>query len=100
MNCEILSASVTFREQPFAKPLQLSSGTITEITEATATVRVRVDGREAAGRGSIYLSDLWAWPDPSLTHAVRDAHMRALGDTLAAHLPSLTKGAHPLECGL
>lgn len=99
MNCEVLSATVTFREQPFAKPLQLSSGTITEITEATAAVRVRVDGHEAEGRGSIYLSDLWSWPDPSLTHAVRDAHMRALCDTLAAHLPALTKGAHPLECG-
>src|SRR6188508_1239907 len=100
LNCEILSVSVTFREQPFAKPLQLSSGTITEITEATATVRVRVDGREAEGRGCIYLSDLWAWPDPSLTHAVRDAQMRALCDRIAAHLPAMTKGDHPLECGL
>ena len=96
----ILSAAVTFREQPFAKPLQLSSGLITEITEATATVRVRVNGREAEGRGSMYLSDLWSWPDPALSHAVRDARMRDLSDTIAVELPSLTKGAHPLACGL
>ena len=103
MNCEILSASVTFREQPFAKPLQLSSGTITEITEATATVRVRVDNREAEGRGCIYLSDLWAWPDPTLPHAMRDAEMRRLCVELATGLPSLTgptSPPHPLEAGL
>jgi L-alanine-DL-glutamate epimerase-like enolase superfamily enzyme len=100
MNCEILSASVTFREQPFAKPLQLSSGTITEITEATASVRVRAGEREAEGRGSIYLSDLWAWPDPALTHAERDAHMRRLCDSFAAHLSSPLPPSHPLELGL
>ena len=107
MNCEILSASVTFRERPFAKPLQLSSGTITEITEATATVRVRCAGREAEGRGSIYLSDLWAWPDPALTHAVRDAEMRRLCKNLADSLKTnqLEKfykadQAHPLALGL
>ena len=96
----ILSASVTFREQPFAKPLQLSSGTITEITEATATVRVRVGDAEAEGRGSIYLSDLWAWPDPALTHAVRDAHMRRLTESCAAHLSHLPRESHPLALGL
>src|SRR5688500_15922100 len=99
MNCEILSAGVTFREQPFAKPLQLSSGTITEITEATATVRVAADGREGEGSGCIYLSDLWAWPDPSLTHSVRDAEMRRLSAELAATLAS-GDSAHPLEHGL
>src|SRR5687767_14135248 len=99
LNCEILSANVTFRERPFAKPLQLSSGTITEITEATATVRVAVDGHEAGGRGCIYLSDLWAWPDPALTHAVRDAEMRRLSTELAATLPA-KDSAHPLELDL
>ncbi len=100
MNCEILTATVTFREQPFAKPLQLSSGTITEITEATATVRVRVNGKEAEGRGCIYLSDLWAWPDPVLTHAARDAEMRRLCGSLATQLPRESGSIHPLEAGL
>lgn len=98
----ILSAAVTFCERPFAKPLQLSSGTITEITEATATVRMVVDGREAEGRGCIYLSDLWAWPDPALTHAVRDAEMRRLCEALANSLnrSDPTDQVHPLELGL
>lgn len=99
--CEILSASVTFREQPFAKPLQLSGGTITEITEATATVRVRCGGQEAEGHGSIYLSDLWAWPDPSLTHAERDAEMRRLCEALAILLSNQSDPPdHPLAHGL
>jgi len=101
MTCEILSASVTFREQPFAKPLQLSSGTITEITEATATVRVRAGDREAEGRGSIYLSDLWAWPDPALTHAQRDAAMREYCSRVARVLPERNTGRfHPIEQGM
>src|SRR4051812_33064821 len=73
LQTEVLEARVDFGLQPFARPLQLSSGIIRELTQATAEVRVRVEGREAAGRGSIYLSDLWAWPDPGLPHARRDA---------------------------
>ena len=101
MKCQVLSAAVTFQHQPFARPLQLSSGTITEITEATATVQVVVDGREATGRGSIYLSDLWAWPDPALMHAQRDAAMRAHCTDFAHLLPDHGgPPAHPLELGL
>jgi L-alanine-DL-glutamate epimerase-like enolase superfamily enzyme len=101
MHCEILAASITFREQPFAKPLQLSSGLITEITEATATVRVQVNGVEAEGRGCIYLSDLWAWPDPALTHAQRDAAMREYCTRVARLLPERNDGpCHPLAHGM
>ena len=101
MNCTILTTSVTFREQPFAKPLQLSSGIITEITEATATVRVRIDGKEAEGRGAIYLSDLWAWPDPALTHVQRDAAMREYCTRVARLLPERNDGpCHPLAHGM
>jgi L-alanine-DL-glutamate epimerase-like enolase superfamily enzyme len=101
----ILFASVSFREQPFAKPLQLSSGTITEITEATATVHVHVNGRAAEGRGSMYLSDLWAWPDPALTHAQRDAQMRRLCQVFAFQLATsfvrnTEHPVHPLQRGL
>ena len=60
LRTEILTARVEFVSRPFVKPLQLSSGTCREITEARAFVRVRVDGREGSGIGSVYLSDLWA----------------------------------------
>ncbi len=99
---EILSAQVEFFHQAFIKPLQLSSGPISEITEARARVRVRVDGREAEGVGAIYLSDLWAWPEPTLTHEERDAQLRAVCEELAARLPecNLPAPAHPAELGL
>ena len=96
------SASVSFRECPFSTPLILSHATIHTITEATATVEVEVDGHRATGRGAIYLSDLWAWPDPSLSHEDRDARLRSLCESLASDLYTHCGGepAHPLELGL
>ncbi|MCS6775283.1 MAG: enolase C-terminal domain-like protein [Chloroherpetonaceae bacterium] len=98
----VLEAHVSFQTQPFQTPLMLSSGPITEITQAEAQVVVEVEGRQGIGRGAIYLSDLWAWPDPSLSHAVRDSRMRDLCLRLAAELPELCgdEPAHPLELGL
>lgn len=101
MNAQVLSAAVTFHHRSFAVPLQISSGTISEITEARAEVTVAVEGRTATGRGAIYLSDLWAWPDPNLPHGFRDAEMRAFCTALALALPARTGApAHPLELGL
>lgn len=102
LKATILEARVTFRLRPFRIPLVLSSGPITEITEAEAQARVRVGDREGAGRGVIYLSDLWAWLHPDLSHAHRDSRMRQLCEQIAANLPALCGGEpeHPLELGL
>ena len=102
MKTEIREATVSFFHRPFRKPLRLSTGLITEITEARAQVAVKVDGREAIGRGTMYLSDLWAWPDPSLTHAQKDAILRKFCEDMAGNLASWCGGeaAHPLELGL
>ncbi len=102
MMTQILHSSVEFFDRPFIKPLRLSTGTITRITEARATVRVRVDGREAVGRGAIYLSDLWAWPDPALDHEARDRALRELCKQIAADLKCFcgNEPHHPLELGL
>jgi L-alanine-DL-glutamate epimerase-like enolase superfamily enzyme len=98
----ILDASVRFEERALAVPLILSSGAITVITEATASVTVRVGGRTATGRGAMYLSDLWAWPEASLGHQARDAALRELCTGIAGDLRALCGGApaHPLELGL
>ncbi len=100
-DCRVLDASVRFVHQPFRVPLRLSTGAIAEITEARAEVRVQIAGREAAGQGSIYLSDLWAWPDPQLDHTERDRVLRRFCEELAGDLPRHTgEPAHPLELGL
>lgn len=97
----VLSARVEFLPQRFLVPMRLSSGLIESITEARAVVRVRVGETEVEGRGAIYLSDLWAWPDPSLSHEERDAVLRRTCEELAKNLPEICRGkAHPLELGL
>jgi L-alanine-DL-glutamate epimerase-like enolase superfamily enzyme len=102
LDASIIAARVSFVLRPFRTPLQLSSGPISEITEAQAEVRVRVGGHEGVGRGSIYLSDLWAWPAPQLTHDLRAAMMQTMCKTIAAELSELCGGeaAHPLELGM
>ncbi len=97
----VLSASIEFFDRKFRTPMQLSSGIIDTITEARATVRVTVGGREATGIGAIYLSDLWAWPNHNLPHETRDAALRELCLEMANNLPELCGDpAHPLELGL
>lgn len=102
MDARVLDAGVEFFHRAFRKPLQISSGAITEITEARAEVRVRVGTREAVGRGSVYLSDLWAWPDPNLSHDRRDSILRDVCERIAFDLDDLcgAEDAHPLELGM
>lgn len=101
MRTRVLSAQVTFHRRPFARPLRLSSGTISEITEARAEVTVEAAGRAATGRGAIYLSDLWAWPDPSRTSDERDGAMRVYAEQAAAAMPGCCGDApHPLSAGM
>lgn len=98
---KIIDTNVEFFHQRLVKPLQISSGLISEITEARARVTVDVDGREATGWGSIYLSDVWSWPEPSLTHDQRDRALRNLCEYIADNLAAFCGTAdHPLELGL
>jgi hypothetical protein len=98
----ILDAQVTFERRALRRPLVLSSGTIRELTEAQVAVRVEAGGHEAVGRGSIYLSVLWAWPAMGHRHAAADAALRRVCERIATRLPSLCGHgrSHPLEAGL
>jgi len=99
---EILDAEISFRRQRLPTPLRLSSGVIEELTQATATVTGESGGRRTIGRGTVYLSDLWAWPDAALSNDVRDAALRKLCERLAAEIPRRFQNVacHPLELGL
>lgn len=101
ITARVLEARVDFQEQIFRKPLQLSSGLITKITEARVTVKMDVGGIVAEGRGSIYLSDLWAWPEAGLSHEEKDRVLRDLTTQIAQQLSRWCgEGRHPLEHGL
>jgi L-alanine-DL-glutamate epimerase-like enolase superfamily enzyme len=98
----VVDAGISFSRQRLFAPLQLSSGTIEDLTQAMATVVVDVGGVRAAGRGTVFLSDLWAWPTVAHSHAERDAALRRLCELIAVELPLLVRGEalHPLEFGL
>lgn len=102
IRARILDAAVSYTSQSLATPLILSTGAIHQLTEVTARVRVSVDGNEASGIGSIYLSDLWAWPDPALTHDAKQETLRSLCDDIGARLTHYAgdERTHPLELGL
>ena len=101
LDTEITNAEVAFDNQRLKMPLRISSGLITELTQATASVTVEVGGRRAVGFGAIYLSDLWAWPDPALSHDKRDRMLREFCREIAAKLADVCgPPAHPLELGL
>ncbi len=102
LQTQILDAHVEFFERSFVKPFPLRGEWINEITEVRAEVTVRVEGREATGRGAIYLGVLWSWPHPDRSNTERDTAMRRLCATIANDLPALCGGeaAHPLTLGL
>lgn len=102
LNTEVLDAEIAFIPRRLKTPLHLSSGLISELTEARAAVTVRVAGHEATGRSSIYLSDVWAWPDASLTHEFRDTALRGYCEDIARGLYAHGGGerAHPLVLGM
>jgi L-alanine-DL-glutamate epimerase-like enolase superfamily enzyme len=101
MQTRVLEADVEFLRQRFVKPLVLSTGEISELTEARVRVRVSVDGREATGVGNIYLSDLWAWPGGPLSHEQKETLLAELCSDITNRLGELTgDSSHPLELGL
>lgn len=100
----VRSTQVSFTPRTLAYPFQLSTGAIDEITEACVDVEVEVGAARTIGKGSgsIYLSDLWAWPDPAIDHRTRDLALRAVCEQIADQLPKRygTELLHPLETGL
>ena len=85
----VRSATVNFVPRKFITPLKLSTGLIEEITEANVSVEIELgrQGIRAQGHGTIYLSDLWAWPSSSIKHDRRDQSLRLVCERIATQLP-------------
>lgn len=99
---EILGTEISFRSHRLATPLRLSSGAIEELTQATVSIIGESGGRRAIGRGTVFLSYLWAWPEDSLSHEGRERALRELCERLTTEAPTYFRNAkcHPLELGL
>lgn len=91
-------AEVILSDERLAVPLHLSKGAIGEITYAEVTIRaITRAGNMTQGRGAILLSDVWAFPHPTLDHAAKDRAMRALCHALSTLLPSHDDYSDPLQ---
>ena len=98
---EINKARIEFIRHNLIKPLVLSSGTISEAVEARVSVHLACNGIEAIGRGSIMLSDIWAWPGGVIGRSEKLDRMKKLCLSIGSHLPSICPPAsHPLALGL
>jgi L-alanine-DL-glutamate epimerase-like enolase superfamily enzyme len=100
--CVVRAAEVEFVDRKLCTPLELSTGRIEFVVEAQVRVTVELaNGRRGVGRGSVYLSDLWAWPHGDIPQSVRAAALRELVTSIANELPAYTSEAlHPLALGL
>lgn len=91
-------AEVTFHNEQLAVPLRLSKGTISEITYAEVSIGlITRAGKLASGKGAILLSDVWAFPHPTLDHTAKDAAMRSVCTELAKTLPDDAEFSDPLQ---
>lgn len=91
---------LTFSNERLATPLHLSRGSITAVTYAKVVIEVQTRaGQQQHGTGAIFLSDLWAFPDPTYDHAQKDQAMRILCQTIAAYLQAGDVYGDPLEKG-
>ena len=94
----INSVEITFSDEQLAVPLRLSKGVIGEITYAEVTIGlVTRRGNVIAGRGAILLSDVWAFPHPTLDHAAKDNALRAVCTHLAKAIANGDEFNDPLQ---
>ncbi|MFW6437498.1 MAG: enolase C-terminal domain-like protein [Armatimonadota bacterium] len=98
----VVDAVITFEDYPMRAPLVLTGGTIEEATEARCTVTIEdVHGRTAAGRGTVFLSAIWAWPQSELGYLTRVDAMQQMCIEIADRMPVWCYDArHPLEHGI
>ncbi|MEA3400909.1 MAG: enolase C-terminal domain-like protein [Armatimonadota bacterium] len=98
----VVDATVTFEDYPMRSPLILTGGTIEDATEARCTVTVQgADGSVATGRGTVFLSAIWAWPDSKLGVLQRVDAMQQMCIEIADRMPVWCIDLrHPIEHGM
>ena len=98
----VVDATITFEDYPMRSPLVLTGGTIEEATEARCTVTVEDErGRTATGRGTVFLSAIWAWPQSELGFLTRVDAMQQMCIEIADRMPVwCAVPRHPIEHGL
>ncbi len=98
----VVDASVTFEDYDLRSPLVITGGRIEEVTEAQVSVTVEDErGETASGRGTVFLSAIWAWPQSKHGFVERVDAMQQLCIECADYLPVIcAEAAHPLRHGM
>jgi len=93
---------VTFEDYDLRSPLVLTGGTIADATEALATVTVAdAQGNTATGRGTVFLSAIWAWPRSERSFVERVDAMQQMCLEIADFMPVLChEPLHPIRHAL
>jgi len=93
---------VTFEDYQLRSALVITGGRIEDATEAQVSVAVEDDsGRTATGRGTVFLSAIWAWPQSKHGFIERVDVMQQLCIDVANHLPAIcAEPAHPVQHGM
>ena len=94
-------AAVSFQPYTARTPIKYGAVEMSEVTFCLAEVEVvSPEGQSATGHGGIFLADLWAFPDPAVSHEAKDAAMRAVSRHVACWLEGQSRWGHPLELGM
>jgi len=94
----VLEIEPIFKKEKLYTPLKFGNGVVEENT--SLKVRVKVEngfGKVAQGWGNILLSDLWAYPDPLISHEKKDEVMREISRRFCRFIGDSKIFAHPLD---
>ncbi|MCL2710372.1 MAG: hypothetical protein FWE95_05785, partial [Planctomycetaceae bacterium] len=70
---------------PYRSPAKFGGRVVNDVTLLNVSVRVRTrDGKEAVGRGSMSMGNIWAWPSQTLSTDQTLQAMVAFGHKVAA----------------
>lgn len=94
----VLSAQSHIKQAVARTPLKF--GAVVVETCPFCEVKVEVEnreGRRAEGYGGIFLMDLWAFPDPSVSHQRKNEAMQEVTRRFCRKVTEYTKFSHPID---
>lgn len=93
-------ASFTSEEFRYRTPIKFGGVVLDRATILNVTLKVRDEsGREAVGRGSMPLGNVWAWPTKQLDYIATLGTLLGLSVKVARLVVGYTEYGHPVEIG-
>ena len=94
----VVEASVRFVDEKPRLPLKFGKVVMDRGTYADVTVTVETgQGQRGIGRGGIFLSDLWGFPSPAVSHDDKIAAMKENTEFFVKQWLEIKEYKHPVE---